>query len=60
MQDRFDLNGMAHLPPIIARQDCIKSLFLPNVRRGPRRRQSGGASVRRWWCSEARLSQRHL
>ena len=29
----FDLNGMAHLPPVMARRDCIKPLILPNGRR---------------------------
>jgi hypothetical protein len=38
-------NGLAHLPPIWTEPDCIKSPFLPNGRRGPRRRRSGGAGV---------------
>jgi hypothetical protein len=40
-------NGMAHLPPIWTEQDRTKSPFLPNGRRGPRRRRSGGAGVGR-------------
>jgi hypothetical protein len=29
----FDnLNSLAHLPPILAEQDCVKPLFLPNGR----------------------------
>lgn len=32
--DFFDsFNGLTYLPPMIARHDCIKSLFLPNGRR---------------------------
>ena len=40
------INGLALLPPFLARLNCINSLFLPNGHRGPRRRRLGGAGVR--------------